>query len=63
MSHESEMNQDVCNLDMEKGLHQDKLYLNYPQKFVRAPLSQHPSKSPEHGKHCDPKRIMHECGM
>jgi hypothetical protein len=60
MSHESEMNQDICNLDMEKGLHEDKLYLNYPQKFVRAPLSQHPSKSPSSGKSSNPAQIMSE---
>ena len=60
MSHESEQNQDVCNLDMAKGLHQDALHLKYPQKFVRAPLSQHPSKAPSNGKECDPARIMSE---
>lgn len=36
----------ACYLEMPAGLHG----VNYPQKFVRAPLSQHPSKSPSSGK-------------
>jgi hypothetical protein len=60
---ESESKQECCNLDMPNGLHEDKLYLKYPQQFVRAPLSQHPSKSPENGKHCDPSKVMGYIGM
>lgn len=55
---ESEQNQDVVNLDLPKGLHQDGNRLKYPQQFVKAPLSLHPSKSPSNGKECDPSEIM-----
>lgn len=53
---ETESNQDVCNLDMPQGLHG----IDYPQKFVRAPLSEHPNKAPDNGKKCDSKKIMSE---
>jgi len=55
---ESEQNQDCCSLDMAKGLHTDGQWMKYPQSFVRAPLSQHPSKSPNNGKECNPSEIM-----
>lgn len=47
MSHESESNQSCVALDMEKGLHQDKLYLNYPANYMHAPKSAFPSKPPK----------------
>lgn len=56
---ESESKQEACNLEMPNGLHG----IDYPQKFVRAPLSQHPSKSPEHGKKCDPAHVMGSIGL
>lgn len=58
---ESEQNQDVCNLDMAKGLHQDSR-LKYPQSFVKAPQSLHPSKAPSSGKKCNPSEIMSKIG-
>lgn len=36
----------ACNLGLPGGYHGHP----YPQKFVKAPLSQHPSKAPSHGK-------------
>lgn len=36
----------TCELEMKGGLNG----IDYPQKFVRAPLSQHPSKAPSNGK-------------
>lgn len=56
---QSEQNQDVCSLDMAKGLHG----IDYPQKFVRAPLSQHPDKASDSGKYCDPRKIIKSIGM
>lgn len=56
MSYESESNQDVCNLDMEKGLHVPR----YPQKFVHAPKSLYPQKNLKGGMKCDPGKIMSE---
>lgn len=53
---ESESKQEACGLDMAQGLHVP----NYPQKFIRAPQSQHPSKSPSNGKACNPSKIMSE---
>lgn len=37
----------TCSLEMKGGLEAD---IDYPQKFVRAPLSQHPSPAPQSGK-------------
>jgi hypothetical protein len=53
---ESEQNQDCCNLDMAPGIHG----INYPQKFVRAPQSAHPTPAPQTGKRCNPQEIMDE---
>ena len=36
----------TCGLDMAGGYHGHP----YPQKFVKAPLSQHPSPAPSSGK-------------
>jgi hypothetical protein len=36
----------ACGLDMPPGLHG----VDYKQKFVKAPLSEHPSKAPSQGK-------------
>ncbi len=36
----------ACELELEGGYHGH----SYPQKFVRAPLSQHPSPAPSGGK-------------
>jgi len=36
----------ACYLELEGGYHGHP----YPQKFVRAPLSQHPSPAPSKGK-------------
>lgn len=36
----------ACELDLPGGYHGHP----YPQKFVKAPLSAHPSKSPSQGK-------------
>jgi hypothetical protein len=55
---ESEQNQDVVGLDMAKGLHPDGKWMKYPQKFVKAPESLHPSKAPSNGKAEEPAKIM-----
>lgn len=36
----------TCSLEMKGGLNG----IDYPQKFVKAPLSQHPSPAPSSGK-------------
>jgi hypothetical protein len=51
---ESEKNQECCGLDMPNGLHD----IDYPQRFVKAPKSLHPVKSSNHGKECEPDKIM-----
>lgn len=55
---EPEQNQDIVGLDMAKGLHTDGQWMKYPQSFVKAPLSIHPSKSPSNGKECDSAKVM-----
>jgi hypothetical protein len=55
---QSEQNQDCCNLDMAKGLHEDKLYLNYPQDFVRASKSAYPQKNSKGGMSTDAAKVM-----
>lgn len=47
----------TCSLEMEGGYHGH----SYPQKFVKAPESQHPSKSPNSGKKVDEKEVMAMC--
>jgi hypothetical protein len=47
----------TCSLEMKGGLESG---IDYPQKFVRAPLSQHPSPAPSSGKetpHSEAMRI------
>jgi hypothetical protein len=46
----------ACSLELKGGYHGHP----YPQKFVKAPLSQHPSKAPSSGKetpHSEAMRI------
>ncbi len=51
----------ACGLDIPPGLHD---HPKYTQHFVKAPLSQHPSKAPvkkdEHASH-EAMRITLEC--
>jgi hypothetical protein len=44
----------TCGLDMEGGYHGHP----YPQKFVIAPRSEHPSPAPSNGKECHPSEVM-----
>lgn len=48
---------DACNLDIQGGYHGHP----YPQKFVRAPLSKHPSPAPESGKKMPHSESMKIC--
>lgn len=45
----------VCGLEMKGGYHGHP----YPQKFVKAPLSKHPSKAPSSGKEKPHSKAMH----
>ncbi len=55
---ESESKQECCGLDMPNGLHTDGNRMKYPQSFVKAPLSMHPSKALSNGKESDSSEIM-----
>jgi len=47
----------TCSLEMEGGYHGHP----YPQKFVKAPESQHPSKAPSSGKEVPKSEVMDMC--
>lgn len=44
----------TCSLEMKGGLNG----VDYPQKFVRAPMSQHPSPAPK-----DADKVAHKLAM
>lgn len=47
----------ACSLEMEGGYHGHP----YPQKFVKAKQSEHPSPAPSHGKSVNSAEVMKMC--
>lgn len=47
----------ACFLELQGGYHSTH---PYPQKFVKAPLSQHPSKAPSQEKEVSHHEVMNQ---